>query len=369
MSFSIPLTGWAADDPVPGTHVEINFAQGESSGASGTYGILLIGNKTSAGSATSATLYGPDTSTQLTSQAECNALFGERSNIARMFRRAISVNQSTPIYAISAAESAGGNAAGSVAISNTATAAGTLRYWLADEFVDVAYASGDTPTVIGDALVVAINAKTHWPATASNSSGTVTVTHVTKGPQGNWVRHQAAILTTGTAVTVTPTAATYFTSGSTAESWTSVLAAIVARRFYYIVSHDNNSGSSTNLTTLMTQVSSQALPITGIRQRVFAATPDSLANAITLATGQNNARFELIHLPESDVPPCELAAFAAAVYALEEASTVPRCNFPATAQRSPAQASAGRSPHLAASLHSRARRSRAHSTTASRRSV
>ena len=31
MAFSIPLTGLAANDPVPGTYVEINFAQGEAS--------------------------------------------------------------------------------------------------------------------------------------------------------------------------------------------------------------------------------------------------------------------------------------------------------------------------------------------------
>ncbi len=49
---SINLTGLAANDPVPGFYQEILFGVGPVGGFSGSYSILLIGNRTSAGTAT-----------------------------------------------------------------------------------------------------------------------------------------------------------------------------------------------------------------------------------------------------------------------------------------------------------------------------
>ena len=47
MPFSIPLTGLAANDPVPGNYLEISFAQGAASLGSATYPILLLGTSES----------------------------------------------------------------------------------------------------------------------------------------------------------------------------------------------------------------------------------------------------------------------------------------------------------------------------------
>ena len=52
MSASIVLTGLSSSDPVPGTYIQIAFAQGQVAGFQGKRPILLVGNKTSAGSAT-----------------------------------------------------------------------------------------------------------------------------------------------------------------------------------------------------------------------------------------------------------------------------------------------------------------------------
>ena len=62
MAASIVLTGLGSDYPIPGTYVEINFAQGPAAGSGGPYTALIIANKLSTGSATADTVvYGPDT--------------------------------------------------------------------------------------------------------------------------------------------------------------------------------------------------------------------------------------------------------------------------------------------------------------------
>src|SRR5574338_980049 len=170
---SIPLTGLAANDPVPGNYIEVNFAQGPASAGQTDYPILLMGNKLSTGTADADgyAVYGPDTLIPLTSEADAVVLFGQGSELHRMYKRAVKVNQSTAIYAIIVPESNGSKATGTITITTNASANATLRVWVQDEFVDVGVVSGDTPTVQGDAVAAAINAMGDWAVTANNSSG------------------------------------------------------------------------------------------------------------------------------------------------------------------------------------------------------
>lgn len=325
MVASIALTGLSAGFSLPGVYTQITFGAGKSAGFSGQRAILLLGNKSSSGSATADTVvYGPDTTTPLLTDADCISLYGEGSELHRMWRRAVAVNNATPIYALAVAASAGSDGYGTVTVSGTANTAGTVRVYLGDEFVDAGFAKGDSLSVIGDAIEAAVNSKSAWAADASNASGTVTLTAKTPGPRGNFIRYSARIVESGTGVSVTPTAQTSFSGGTTADDNTNALATLLAQKFYYIVSAANDA---TQLQALVDQVNAQALPLTGIRQRVFAASSDTLANSITLATGVNAPRAEIAWLAESDMTPSEMAAQYAAIVALEEASTLPRINF------------------------------------------
>ncbi len=325
MATAVPLTGLAANDPVPGAYLEIVFAAGPAPIGGGTYAALLVGNKAASGTATeNTTIYGPDTATTLNSTVEANTLFGERSELARMYRAFLMINNSTPVYAIAVAESAGAAATGAITLATTATSAGALRVWVGDKFTDVAITSGDTPTVIAAAACVTINAQSTWPATATATEGVITLTAANKGPRGNWRVFSAEIIGSGVGTTVTPAVVTYFTGGTTADSSTAALGKILSERFYYIVSAANDA---TQLGALVTQVGLQAAPITGIRQRVFAGSVDTIGNTITITTGVNSARAELIWQEKSDLPPCELAAVYAADVSLFEAGLPPRMNF------------------------------------------
>jgi phage tail sheath gpL-like len=323
---SISLVGLSPSDPVPGEYAEVNFAQGEASSGAGVYAALLVGGKLSTGSATADTvIYGPDTPVPLTGEADAIALFGAGSELHRKVRRFLAINTTTPLYAIAVSE--GGSAAaatGTITIATTATGAATLRIYVGDEFVDVGIASGDTPTTIATNAVKAINGKTWWAVTATNSSGVITLTTRQKGLRANFVRYWAQIRPSAIGTTVSPTASTTTSGGTVSDDSTTALGTILPKRFYYIVSAAEDA---TQLGALLSQVNTQALAVTGIRQRVVAGSVDTLANAITISTGLNGARAELVWLAQSDVPPCEMAAHNAAIYTLEEAPAVPRCNF------------------------------------------
>lgn len=315
---AIILTGITSADPVPGDYLEISWAQGESSGGATGRPIVVLANRSTAGSATTNTrIYGPDTDVQLATEQQMIALAGPGSEAHRIFRRMVRRNQTTAIYWCFVAESAGANATGTIVLTSTATGAGNLRAWVHDEFVDVPIANGDTPTVIGDALEDAINAMTHWGVTASNTTGTVTLTAKQKGPRGNLIRYMAAV-SSGITTSVSATTDTALSGGTTADSNTAALATLLPRRFYYTVPA---AVDSVQLAALCSQVALQALPATGIRQRVVAGSVDTISNAIAVTTALNQARAEVVWLKNSTWTPGELAGACAALYALKEGTS------------------------------------------------
>lgn len=327
---SIALTGWSANNPTPGNFVEVSFAQGQASGASLTYGILLMGNMTSAGSATADTvLYGPDTPIPLVTLTDAANLFGLGSELYRMFKRAIEINQDTPIYAVVVTASNTTAATGLITYTTNAAAAGTGRVHCGDDFVDFSINSGDDVTAIAAAAVVAINTKTDWPVTATSALGVVTLLARIKGVRGNLLRIGAQVFGTGLATTVAPGPMAFMgtasggVAGAGVDTWTTALATVAARRFYYVVPADDGSQSATGLTALVAQIGTQALPMNGIRQTVgVGANNPTASSVVTLAIGANgnNARVDYFHQLAGDVPPSELAAHCIAGIALYQAT-------------------------------------------------
>jgi phage tail sheath gpL-like len=320
---SIILTGVSSNFPNPGVYAQINFAAGPSGPAAGPRNILLYGNAATAGTATRDTVvYGPDTQTPCQTESDVITLFGAGSHLHRMFLRASAVlgnNSPIGIYYIPVTSSAGSAATATLTIATTATSVGNLRFWCVDQFIDTGINVGDTATAIAANVATSINSQTRWPITASPSAGAVTLTAVVPGTEGNWIKVQA-LITPGTAVigtTTTLTANTLLTGGTTADSIATALTTVQPTRYYYQVLHDSDA---TNAGRLVTQINSQAQPTTGIRQRGFMGTADTLANEITLATGLNAPRMEVSSALGSDWTPMEIAANNAALYALFEAS-------------------------------------------------
>jgi len=327
---AIQITGLAANDPVPGSYVQVAFAQGDVSMGGGSYPALIMASKTSAGSATADTMiYGPTSNPPLSTEADAIALFGPGSPAHRMWQSFVSVNKTTPVYVICPSEAATGTAAtGTITITGTASGAGTLRAYVGEKFVEVSVSTNDTPTVIAAALVSAISAQTSWAVTATASAGVVTLTAKVKNKGQEWGRYSATI-SSGITTTVTPTVSTKMTTGTgIALDYTSALATISPLRFYYIIPEETAGlgATSTALSALQSQIDSSALPLTGIRQRMFVGAVDSSLTT-NLSANLNSPRAEVIWSPDSDRRPEELAAYTAGVYSLEEQGLSPRCNF------------------------------------------
>lgn len=313
-SLSLSLTGVASNWYVPQSLIEVAFAQGVLLGDPSTPKVLLFAPKRSTGTATVETVYGP-----IGSEAEIVTLTGAGSPIHRQYKAFTQVCKTAPIYIVCPAESGGTAASDTVTLATTATAAGTLSYTVCGRTVQVAISTGDAyDTVIAEALKNAINADTSLPVAATRSNGVVTVTAKVKGTNGNWVRHRASITGTGVGTTVT-VANAVLQSGATDETYTTSLAAILATKFDYILPGVNpTSTSDARFAALSAQVQAQALPTTGIRQQVIAATAESLSNATTFVTAYNKARNQVLLQVASEWEPMEVAAqFAGVRYNLE----------------------------------------------------
>jgi len=325
---TINLVGIGSSWAVPGVYVELDFAQGPVSGSGSARTTLVLGSKTAAGSATADTaVYGPDTTVPCQTEADVIALFGAGSKCHRAYLRFTGVNQTTSLYFIAVAPSAGAAATLTETITATATGPGTHRTYCEDMFVDTAINVGDTPAAIAANIVASVNSQTRWPVTASSAAGVVTYTAVEAGPEGNWIRMQGQMIGSGVGSATSLTANTFMSGGATAENNTNALVTIASTRYYYIVSMQSDAE---NLARLQAQVDSMALPITGIRQRFIAGSNDTTANAITMATTLNDARGELVWCRATDVAPGEAAAHMTGVYAsLEQGAAfgVNRKNF------------------------------------------
>lgn len=326
MTTPISLLGLASNDPVPGVYIQTNFAAGLASSGGTTYSAIILANMLDTGSATADTvIYGPDTAVSMTSVDDAIELFGDGSEMARMVKRFMDVNKTTPLYAVAVSDGYGAaQATGTITVATSATGPATLRIFVEDEFVDTGIANGDSPTDIADQAIINVNGKSSWPVIASNVAGVITLTAKNAGLRGNTIRYFAQILPANISTTVTPLASTKMTGGTVSDDNTAALETIVSRRFYYCISAADDA---TQLGAWLSQIQAEALPTAGRRMRLFGGSVDTLANTIVLTTALNSERAEIVWLQNADQRPSELAANQAAIVSLFEAQAIPRANF------------------------------------------
>jgi len=115
--------------------------------------------------------------------------YGRGSMLAAMIERVQDSKGGVEVYALPLADDgdSGVAATGEFEVSGTASATGVLALYVAGRRVEVAVASGDSASDVGDAIESAINADLDLPVTASNSSGTVTLTARWAGEAGNQI--------------------------------------------------------------------------------------------------------------------------------------------------------------------------------------
>lgn len=220
-----------AGSPIPRVARQFFFGQGASTGASGTREVVIVANKTSAGTLATETL-----SDYVSSQSDVDTLTGARSEARWMYYALNLANQTARVRIMLVPEN--GSATASTVTFTFVTAAsdatdlnidwGGLR-------TSVAVASGDTAITQAAAVVAAISADPNLPFTAAiggtGSEHIVTATTSLKGPRSAHIlgalrmAHAKSVSTTITKSSVS--------AGSGADDNTNALAALSNTEIYY----------------------------------------------------------------------------------------------------------------------------------------
>ncbi len=289
----------------PGLFIKVSLGVGGQSAAGAPLRILLLGNKTSAGTKANGDI------SQVLAPDDAVTNYGQGSELHRCARNVLKSFPGANLYCGVIAASAGASASNAgFTGSGTATAAGSIEYFVNGERVVYSFANGDTWAAIGAGLVTAINNNGDLPVTAAGTS-TVASTAKIPGPRGNRIRVWSTI-TAGSGLTHTPIDA-YLASGATSDVPTTVLDNASTQRWNIIVAPYDDA---TNIGLVKTHIATYSNdPLEGKRGVYVFYTQDTLANATTLATTINDARGRCGWHYNSDVPPAELAASWAGSYA------------------------------------------------------
>jgi phage tail sheath gpL-like len=301
-----------ASNRVPGVYLRVSLGVGVRSAGDNPRTILLLANKTSAGVGT------PDTVVyDIPDEETAISLGGVGSELHRSYRAIARANPSAIVKAIIVTESAGTAASATVTFTGSATASGTLRMWIAGEYVDLPIASGDANTASATALKNLIEDQSAWPVTVGVAAGVVTITAKHKGPRGNSIGCRVELFDV-TGQTAVATGSGYLTAGATSDTPAAALTTALAARYTYIASGYDDA---TNLGLLKAQVDAKDEPEVGKRERVIAAFVGSYANGITLATGLNSPRVHVAQCVGCESPTSEIAgALAGLVSRMEDVS-------------------------------------------------
>lgn len=293
---------------VPFVYAEFNNANAVQGPDQQPYKVLMLGQKLAAGSATA------DTPVRVTSAAQAQELFGEGSMLHGMALAHFANNTLTETWVIPVADAGGGTqATGAIAITGPATENGTLALYIAGRRLAVGITSGDSATTIGDAIEAAINDAADadaLPVTASNTTGTVTVTARHKGLCGNEIdiRHSHLSdeeLPAGVGCTITAMA-----SGATNPTLTNAVAAM-GDDWYNCVAFGWTDSSI--LTAIKAEMAGRWGPLRMIDGRFFVSKNDTHANLGTFGDAHNSQHMVVMHSRKSPMPAYEWAAAFCAV--------------------------------------------------------
>lgn len=239
--------------------------------------ILIVGQMTT-GSATAGTLV-----TNIANGGAEDALFGEASMLAALVRANKVRNQQVRVDAIPLDDAGSGvDATGTLAVSGTATEDGTLTVIAGSErnhIYSIAVSATDTATAIGDAIEAAITADTKSPVTASNTTGTVTITAVNAGTYGNSIPLEIRGTVAGLTTTVTGMA-----GGATDPTLTGVFDVIGDERYQTIV-WPYPSDTAEVRTLLDARFNADGKVLDGV---ALTAINDTYANLLTLGGDLNS---------------------------------------------------------------------------------
>lgn len=239
--------------------------------------VLIVGQKTSAGSATSGALQ-----KNIQNNSEEDTLFGENSMLAGMIRAYKKVNQITRIDAIGLDDNGSTFATGSVGVVGTATEDGEVVITIGSrknhKFI-VAITSGDVASVIAAAIDTAVDKDLKVPIGSNANPASVDFTAINAGTVGNRIGIQVEGSVAGVTFSVTA-----MTGGATDPVLTNVLDVVGEDRYQTIVAPSEYGAD------FLTDFLDPRFNATNIIQDGVGgiSETDTLSNLITFGTTENS---------------------------------------------------------------------------------
>lgn len=294
---------------IPLFAVEFDSSQATQGPALLAYKAIIIGQKLAAGSATADTLY------RVTSADQVIPLAGRGSMLHRQALAWFASNKSTEVWiGVLADNGAGVAAQGTITVTGTATAAGTIVLYLGAERITVGVNNGDAQNAIATAINTAINAALDLPVTSAVSTNVVTWTFRHKGVVGSSydVRHSfrdGESLPAGVALAIAAT-----TAGTTNPTLTNLIAA-VSDLWFQIWAHPYTD--ATSLSALEAELASRFGPMRMIDGLAVTSAAGTFSALTSLGGGRNSQHSVILAQPGVTplTPPMEFAAEGAALIA------------------------------------------------------
>jgi phage tail sheath gpL-like len=299
---------------VPFCSVEFDSSRAQQGLGLLTYKGLLIGQKSSAGTAAANSIH------RVTSADDVLTLAGQGSMLHRMAMAWFAANQSTACYiGVLEDDGAGVAATKTLTFTGPASADGTLVPYVDGDRVPVAVADEDTAAEVAAAVVAALNAAPNLPIGTATVGGAgsehiVTVPFKHKGVVGQdldirFNYESGETLPAGIGVTIAAGA-----TGTTNPTLTTLIAAL-GDTWYNVIAEPYTD--ATSLDAFDTELASRWGPMRMIDGVVFTSAAGSHGTLTTLGDGRNGKHVSIVAAPgESPVRlPCELAAEAAAIVA------------------------------------------------------
>ena len=168
---------------IPFVHAELQKAKSTTGTIKQEYTALIFGQKTAAGTAVAEQVI------DIFSHAEAQAKFGKTSMLAAAVGKYYDINKSVKLKVIALDDLVGGaQATSTLTLAGTATANGTLAYYVNGKAYKVPVVIGDVAADIATLISTAITADDEAQFTAADALGVVTATAVHKGTYGNTLK-------------------------------------------------------------------------------------------------------------------------------------------------------------------------------------
>ena len=313
-SYSTGATGVPAAYKYPAVLLALALGANAASIGGQPLKILVVGNKSAAGSMT------PDTQVyKPVSVDDAIAAAGTGSELALMATEALSVPGAT-VHMLANTEAAGTKAAATLVVVTPATGTGNFYLWIHGVLITTSVATGDSVATISQNIQNQIAAKTALLGVTSSvvtGTGTITITWRHNGTRGNACTLRKAVDPSVTGTTFNLSGATLAT-GSGTDSLTAAIATMANGIYHRIAVAQSDSA---NLILLKAHLGTMGGPLVGRREQAVFCTTASLGTATTLVQSSlNEPLMQALWHPSGEDIPGVVAAGWAATRAVAEAA-------------------------------------------------